>query len=157
MNLQSGEWIYLWWVPAWGREASGICIKTPFTGWVTVDGKHKAVLEGSQHSRFNLSFSDWKVDGLSLEVNHQVEIIAGRHCYQGLVTYSGTEEKLALVTGIVNIKSHQLHVVELDNNHTGFLTHDFQAEDSSKLAMALVVPNSYLKSYGETKRSLVKG
>jgi len=114
-------------------------------------GEYRVVFEGSVHSRFNLSFWDWRVEELSLEVNHQIEIIAGRHYYQGMVSYSGSNEKLSLVTGIVNMKSDSLYVLELDNNYTGLFTHDHQAEDTSLLAMALIVPTGYLKSYGATK------
>ena len=49
------------------------------------------------------------------------------------------------------MKSDSLYVLNLDNNYTGLFTHDFQSEDSSRLAMALIVPSSYLKSYGATK------
>jgi hypothetical protein len=114
-------------------------------------GSYHVVIEGPLHSRFNLSFTDWMVDDQSLKVNHQVEIIAGRHFYQGLVSYSGSDQKLSLVTGIVNIKSDSLYVLNLDNNYTGLFTHDFQSEDSSRLAMALIVPSAYLKSYGAAK------
>ncbi len=113
-------------------------------------GTYKVVLEGPIHSRFNLSYTDWMVNDQSLNVNHQVEIIAGRHYYQGLVSYTGSDQKVSLVTGIVNIKSDSLYVLNLDNNYTGFFTHDFQAEDTSRLAMALIVPSTYLKSYGAT-------
>lgn len=86
-----------------------------------------------------------------LNVNHQVEIAAGRRYYQGMVTYSGTEESLSLVVGIVNMKSEQLHVLKLNDHYTALYTLDHQAEDSSVLAMALMVPSSYLKLTGETK------
>ncbi len=113
-------------------------------------GSYNALMEGPLHSRFNLSFTDWMVNDQSLNVNHQVEIIAGRHYYQGLVSYTGSEQKLSLVTGIVNINSDSLYVLNLDNNYTGLFTLDFQAADSSMLAMALIVPSIYLKSYGAT-------
>jgi hypothetical protein len=114
-------------------------------------GSYGVVIEGPLHSRFNLSFTDWMVNDQSLDVNHQVEIIAGRHYYQGLVSYTGSDQKVSLVTGIVNMKSDSLYVLNLDNNYIGFFTHDFQAEDTSRLAMALIVPSIYLKSYGATK------
>jgi len=114
-------------------------------------GSYRLDFEGSQLSRFHLSYSDWKVGDLSLEVNHQVGIAAGRHYYQGMVTYNGSDEVLSLVTGIVNMKSDSLYVMDLDNNHLGLFTHDFQSEDTSLLTMALIVPKSYLKSYGATR------
>lgn len=114
-------------------------------------GAYKLAFEGSQLSRFYLTYSDWKIDDLSLEVNHQITIAAGRHYYQGMVSYTGSDEKLSLVTGIVNMNSDSLHVLDLDDNHVGLFTHDKQAEDQSLLTMALIVPKYYLKSYGATK------
>lgn len=114
-------------------------------------GTYQLDFEGSQLSRFKLSFTDWKVEDLSLDVNHQISIAAGRHYYQAMVTYSGSEEELSLVTGIVNMKSDSLYALDLDNNHLGLFTHDFQAEDTSLLTMALIVPKEYLVSYGATK------
>ncbi len=114
-------------------------------------GSYNVVIEGPLHSRFNLSYSDWRLDDIKLDVNHQVEIIAGRHYYQGLVSYGGSDQKVSLVTGIVNMKSDSLYVLNLDSNYTGLFTHDFQAEDTSRLAMALIVPSIFLKTYGATK------
>lgn len=114
-------------------------------------GTYRVAFEGPELSRFILSFTDWKVEDLSLDVTHQIGIAAGRHYYQGVVTYHGTDEKLSLVTGIVNMKSDSLYVMELDNNHMGFYTHDYQAEDSSLLTMALIIPKEYILSYGATK------
>lgn len=114
-------------------------------------GTYEAVVEGPLRSRFNLSFQHWMVESIPVEVEHQIEILAGRHFYQGTVTCSGTEETLSLVPGIVNMKSNKLHVVELDNNHTALITIDAQSEDGSLLAMALVLPNTNLIRYGETR------
>jgi hypothetical protein len=114
-------------------------------------GTYELLFEGSQLSRFNLSYTDWSMGDLNLEVNHLIGIAAGRHYFQGTVTYSGSDEKLSLVTGIVNMNSDSLHVMDLDDNHVGLFTHDRQAEDQSMLTMALIVPKDYLKSYGATK------
>lgn len=73
-------------------------------------GTYELIFEGPLRSRFELNFSDWKVEELLLKVSHQVEITAGRHYYQSLVTYSGSEVRLALVPGIVNMKSDSLHI-----------------------------------------------
>jgi len=116
-------------------------------------GTYQVVFEGPLRSRFHLKFMDWDVDGIPVEVLHQVEIVAGRHHYQSTVTYSGTVEEMNLVPGIVNMKSEELHVLDLDANFMGFVTHDAQSEDGSLLAMALVVPKDYQVDYGETKTS----
>lgn len=113
-------------------------------------GSYEVEFEGSQRSRFRLTYRNWKVDTLSLDVTHHVEIVAGRHYYQGTVVYGGTKEKLSLVPGMVNMKSEQLQVLQLDEQYTALLTHDRQSEDSTFLAMALMVPAGYLVSTGET-------
>jgi len=114
-------------------------------------GRYEVEFEGSQRSRFKLTYRNWKVDTLSVHVTHHVEIVAGRHYYQGTVVFGGTEEKLQLVPGMVNMKSKQLHVLQLDEQYTALLTHDRQSEDSTLLAMALLVPSGYLLSIGETR------
>ncbi len=67
-------------------------------------GNYKPVFEGSQRSRFNLTFSNWNVDGSELDVIQQIEISAGKHYYQSSVSFSGTDPGLDLVVGIVNMK-----------------------------------------------------
>jgi hypothetical protein len=114
-------------------------------------GRYEVEFQDSQRSRFKLTYADWKVDELSLDVTHHVEIVAGRHYYQGTVSYLGTDEILQLVPGIVNMKSDQLHVLKLNDQYTALLTHDTQSEDGSILAMALMVPTTYLASTGETR------
>ena len=115
-------------------------------------GSYEVIFEGPLRSRFELGYANWKVEEESLHVNHQIEIIAGRHFYQGLVSYSGTDESLKLVPGIVNMKSETLHVTKLNDQFTALITHDQQSEDGSFLAMALLVPTAFLVSTGETRK-----
>ncbi|MEN8158205.1 MAG: DUF4861 family protein [Bacteroidota bacterium] len=112
-------------------------------------GTYQVVFEGPLRSRFNLRYSDWNVDGTPIQVLHQVEITAGRHHYQGTVTYSGEPDDLKLVPGIVNMKSDTLYTMDLGQNHMAFVTHDAQAEDGSLMALALMVPKDYLVDQGE--------
>jgi hypothetical protein len=114
-------------------------------------GRYEVEFQGSQRSRFKLSYAGWKVDELSLDVTHHVEIVAGRHYYQGTVVHQGTDETLLLVPGIVNMKSDHLHVLKLDDQYTALLTHAAQSEDGSMLAMALMVPASFLAFTGESR------
>lgn len=113
-------------------------------------GTYELLFEGSLRSRFKLTYSMWEVDGSVTEVTQQIQISAGKHCYQSGVSYSGNELELDLVVGIVNMKSAKLHVLKLGNFHTALITHDLQAEDTTMLAMALLVPNEYLLRTGET-------
>jgi len=114
-------------------------------------GSYEVIFQGPLRSRFNLSYTGWMLEGQSFNVTNQIEIIAGRHFYRGLVTYSGPEIPLALVPGIVNMKSSALYVTELNDQYTALLTLDHQSEDGSLLAMALMVPELNLKSTGETR------
>ena len=113
-------------------------------------GTYEVVFQGPLRSRFRLDYRDWQLGEKQLHVSHQVQIVAGRPCYGSLVTYSGTEEELYLVPGIVNMHSDSLHILELNEQYTALLTHEQQSEDGSWLCMALVVPAAYLSSTGKT-------
>lgn len=115
-------------------------------------GTYQTIMEGSQRSRFLLNYSNWQVEDMKLEVNHQIEITAGRHYYQSEVSYNGTDQILHLVPGIVNMKSKEVYLERLDDNYSALFTHDLQAEDTTMLAMALMVSNTYLKSTGEAPK-----
>jgi hypothetical protein len=114
-------------------------------------GTYHLVFEGPERSRFSLEYSDWKVGEHTLHVNQRVDIVAGTRCYESLVTYTGTTEKMDLVTGIVNMHSDSLYVESLNERYTMLMTHDVQAEDTTMLAMALVVPTASLVEYGQTR------
>jgi len=114
-------------------------------------GTYKAVAEGSQRSIFDLSYQGWEVDGIPVNVNHQILITGGCRYYQSSVTHSGADLPLSLVPGIVNMKSDTLHVFELNESYTCLMTHDHQSEDATMLTMALMVQTNRLKSYGEAK------
>ena len=114
-------------------------------------GSYQVLLRGPLRSRFNLRYENWLAGDQVVDVTQQVEIVAGRRCYQSLVSYEGSDVPLSLVVGIVNMKSDRLHLLELDANYTALYTLDRQSEDSTFLAMALVVPTRYLVRTGETR------
>lgn len=114
-------------------------------------GTYEVVFQGPLRSRFRLEYAGWKVGEEELSVIHQIQIVAGRLCYGSQVTYSGTEESMDLVPGIVNMLSDSLHVMDLNDQYTALLTHDRQSEDGSFLTMALVVPAAYLNATGQTR------
>lgn len=114
-------------------------------------GTYELLVEGSQRSRFKLSFQDWKVGESAFNVDHQIEVIAGGRYFSSTVTYSGKSILSQLVPGIVNIKSDKLHVLTLNTKYTALVTLDTQSEDDTYLAMALLVPTSLLENHGETR------
>ena len=116
-------------------------------------GSYELLMEGSQRSLLNLSYESWMVDNAPIQVDHQIEVVGGMRCYNSSVTYNGTADHLDLVPGIVNMKSNELHVLNLNDLYTALITHDAQAEDTTLLAMALMVPSGLLKEHGETRNS----
>ncbi len=116
-------------------------------------GTYELLFEGSQRSRFLLSYTHWEVENSPIDVTHYIEIVAGHNCYQCFVTYTGTEKVIDLVPGIVNMKSDSLYVMNLNDKFTGLFTYDLQAEDTTLLAMALIVPSASLKKIDESKES----
>jgi len=116
-------------------------------------GAYRAVVEGPLRSLLELSFSGWNVSGQSVDVVHRVGIQAGTRYYNGRISLSGAGVEMDPVTGIVNMKSDSLHVMELNERVTGFLTHAPQSEDTTMLAMALLVHSADVKEYGEAPGS----
>ncbi len=88
-----------------------------------------------------------------MDVLQQIDIVAGQYYYESRVTFSGSQANLDLVPGIVNMKSDSLYVLELNEAYTALLTHDYQAEDTTLLAMVLMVPADFMTDYGETKEA----
>jgi len=119
----------------------------------TGSGSYTPVFEGPLRSRFNLTFDPWMAGNRQVSVLQQIEIVAGRHCYQSLVTLMDSGGGFDLVTGIVNMLSDTLYTLDLDPQYTGLLTHDIQSEDTTLLGMALIVPKMDLISVGETRKS----
>ncbi len=119
----------------------------------TGSGTYVPLMEGPLHSSFHLQFTGWKLGGNEAEVIHTIEIVAGRHFYESRVTCQTVAGPLELVPGIVNMKSDSLFLLELHEDYTGLMTHDYQAEDTTLLAMALVVPSALLQETGQTNDS----
>ena len=116
----------------------------------TGSGTYRLVFEGTQRSRMRLGYTGWEVEEHTLQVDHRIDIVAGTRCYESLVTYSRTAAEMDLVTGIVNMHSDSLYVESLNDQYTMLMTHDLQAEDTTLLAMALMVPSELLVEYGKT-------
>lgn len=114
-------------------------------------GTYELILEGPLRSLFSLKFMDWRIEDVSLDVSHQISIIAGGYYYESAVVFNGTEAHLDLVPGIVNMKSDTLYIEHLNDHFTALLTHDYQAEDTTLLGMALMVPREILDEYGKTR------
>jgi len=113
-------------------------------------GAYRAILEGPLRSLLELSFTSWMISDMAVDVVLRIGITAGSRYYSGSITRSGPEEEIYPVTGIVNMKSDSLYLLELNEGFTGFMTHDLQSEDTTMLAMALIIPSARLKDFGQT-------
>ncbi|MBN2697994.1 MAG: DUF4861 domain-containing protein [Bacteroidales bacterium] len=116
-------------------------------------GTYELVVDGKLRSVIRFRFNPWHMDDQLLDVTQYIEIQGGTRYYESTVSYSGTDETVDLVTGIVNMKSEQLHVEELNGQYTALYTHDVQSEDTTILGMALLLPSDRLLEYGPTKDS----
>lgn len=102
-------------------------------------GTCRVLTEGPLRSIFRFEFMDWEINDQKIKVTHDISIEAGKYYFENAVSYSGTNEKLELVSGIVNIKSKELYEIDSNKLYSGFFTHDLQAEDTSLLGMGLLI------------------
>jgi hypothetical protein len=109
-------------------------------------GSCKILTEGPIRSIFRFKFTDWKMGDQTLNIIHDVSIQAGKYYYESTVSYSGTDEEIELVTGIVNAKSKQVHKIMDPTDYYSFYTFDLQAEDTTLLGMGIIVPSDILNS-----------
>ncbi len=103
------------------------------------DGSATVLIEGPLRSKFRFTFEGWEMGEETLDVVHDVTIAAGKYYYESEVTYTGTEEQVQLVSGIVNMLSDELHEAKTGAAVKAFYTYDQQAEDGTKLGMGLMV------------------
>ncbi len=111
------------------------------------------LVEGPLRSIFQFKFSDWDMDGTTINVTHTISIQAGTFYFDNEVSYSGIEEEPEFVSGIVNMKSEELFEVEAIAGHKAFYTHDLQAEDTTLLTMAILVNEDGFAGTSETPES----
>ena len=102
-------------------------------------GTCSVLTEGPLRSSFRFGFEGWKMVEEALDVVHDVTIAAGNYYYESEVTYTGTEEEVQLVSGIVNMLSEELYEVKTGVAVKAFYTYDHQSDDGTKLGMGLMV------------------
>jgi len=104
------------------------------------EGTCEVLVEGPLRSIFRFKFTDWQMRDQVLDVTQDVMIQAGKYYYESKVWYEGIDIPLQLITGIVNMKSEELHEVDAGEHYKAFYTHDKQSEDGTYMAMGLKVP-----------------
>lgn len=108
--------------------------------------------QGPLKTEFAFIFPDWKLESDSIYINHYISITAGQYAYKSTVFAQGLAESDFIISGIVNMLSDELFV-EKSGNHNILFTHSIQAEDSKKLAMALIIPEKYFKGEKEAPKA----
>lgn len=116
-------------------------------------GTCEILAEGPLRSIFRLKFKGWKMADLPLDITHDVIIEAGKNYYSSKVTIEGTEAPILLVTGIVNMKSKELHAAKSAEGTRAFYTYDLQSEDTTLLGMSIMIPDDLFAGTGETPGS----
>ncbi len=102
-------------------------------------GTCTVLIEGPLRSKFRLTYEGWQMGEETLDVVHDITIKAGKYYYESEVKFSGTDEEVELVAGIVNMLSKELHEVSDGGEVKSFYTYDQQSEDGTNLGMALMV------------------
>jgi hypothetical protein len=113
-------------------------------------GTYEKLYEGPLRSEFRFVFPDWKANGKTCEVTHYVSITAGEFCYRSTLFLNESRDNEAFVTGIVNKHSDKLIKINPGKEHFACYTHSVQAEDTSFLGMAIMIPESELIQTGTT-------
>ncbi len=111
-------------------------------------GTFERIYEGPLKSEFKFVFDDWKMESKAYHITHYVSITAGQYAYKSHIFAEELPESAFLISGIVNMLSDTLY----EENYPGHIclfTHDVQTEDTTNLAMGLMVPENYFISSGK--------
>jgi hypothetical protein len=110
---------------------------------------YQLVSNGPVRSIFNLNFEKINLNGHSVGLKHQISIVAGEYAYRSSVAVENAPSGLSVVTGIVNIQTDHMHVLEVGGAKVLY-THDKQSFDDEYLGMAIVASGSRFRDAFET-------
>ncbi len=116
---------------------------------------YQLISEGPVRSIFELSYSDWLVDGQSYEIKNTVTIWAGQYGYTNSIELISDHDTDTLLVGLTNINNNEAPT--LIDNHLGqttLYTFDKQTYDKDYyLGMALIFPASNHIGYQDSPKS----
>jgi hypothetical protein len=113
------------------------------------------IVEGPVRTIFTLTYKDWPLNGKTVDVIEKVTIWVGKYGYESTVRLSDGDEPGILVTGIVNLHSHEVFTIN-SGQHSAIYTHDDQSYTENKLGMAVVTPAEYFIESGKTANENVE-
>lgn len=143
--------------------AGSLALQVPLAGkkdtLVRLGGKnieqvsYTKIADGPVRAIFKLQYKNWKVaNGVApVTVTEEISIWGGQYFYESKVTVSNAPAGSKLVTGIVNLKSKEVHKIDTVGYKTIY-TYDVQSENHDKLGMAIVMPQN-LVTTGVTPNS----
>jgi hypothetical protein len=133
--------------------AGSLALQMPLPGkkdtLVRLGGKNiervtfEKIADGPVRAIFKLQYRNWKVaNGIApVTVTEVISIWGGQYFYESKVTVSNAPAGSKLVTGIVNLRSKQVHQID-SIGYKAIYTYDVQSENSDKLGMAILMPGN---------------
>jgi hypothetical protein len=113
---------------------------------------YQLIANGPVRSVFNLNFDKIDLNGHAIGLKHQISIVAGEYAYRSNVQVENAPSGLMVVTGIVNIQTDHMHILEA-GAAKAIYTHDKQSYDDEYLGMAIVTSANSFKEAFETPSS----
>jgi hypothetical protein len=112
---------------------------------------YEKVADGPVRAIFRLMYLNWKIteDMAPVTVIEEIRIWGGQNFYESAVMVHEAPAGAQLVTGIVNLKSKQVHEINV-NGMKAIYTYDTQSENNDKLGMAIVMPASQVAGTATT-------
>ena len=105
-------------------------------------GTFERVYDGPLKSEFKFIFNDWEMESKSYHITQYISIISGQFAYKSHVFAEELPESASLIAGIVNLHSDTLYQEKFPG-HVCIFTHAPQTEDTTFLAMGLMIPENY--------------
>lgn len=143
--------------------AGSLAFQVPFNGkdtLVRLGGKnmgpiyYRKLADGPIRAVFTLNYPKWQVlPGLApVNLTEKISISGGQYFYQSEVKASNIPANAKLVTGIVNLKSTEDHVLENGNTKTLY-TYGKQSENDDNLGLAIAVADGKHVLTSETPKT----
>ncbi|MEO1381649.1 MAG: DUF4861 family protein [Bacteroidota bacterium] len=112
------------------------------------DSDCQILWEGPLRSRFQLNFQHVSLGDQSVNITHNVTIVAGSYSYEGELTISPATEA-SVVVGLVDLHNLPAQFMASSSNHCLY-TYGLQSENKDSLGMAVLVPSQSFQSYIDT-------
>lgn len=115
---------------------------------------YQKVADGPVRAIFRLQYPAWKALDTTqvITVAEEISIWGGQYFYESNVYLGGAPAGAKLVTGIVNLHSHESKTIDTAD-YTALYTYDTQSENKDNLGMAIVVSKKAFNSFITTSNA----